>query len=266
MKSKTNISIAAGLILGLGLVAQAGAAITVQNYWSMGEDNNPLPTDSVGHKNFTGNFSDVVSSAHSPAGGSTSSIDYNGFAGTYMANTPDFITVPTTNWVFEVDVNFNSLTAGQSVNIASLGTDTVGDGSINGWAKIGYSGGNIFFGQENKSFGALWDPAINTGQWYELAYAQFDGHIHGYVNGVEATDFGSGNQDPSINNNGQVHLGVHPGGGQNLDGLLDNVRFSTFAEGAFSTNDLFSNAVPEPTPMVALALGALVLIRRRKRA
>jgi hypothetical protein len=263
MTSRTSISIAAGLMLA-GFATQASGAVTIQNFWHMGEDNNPTPTDSVGGKNFTGSFSTAVSTAHSPSVGSTASIDYNGFAGTYMANTSDDITVPTTNWALELWVNFNSLNGG--VNIASLGTDTVGDGSIHSWAKIGFSGNNFFFGRENDTFGVLSDVTVATNTWYQLSYVQHDGLIHGYVNGVEATDLSFGDNAASFNNNGQLHVGVHPGGGQNLDGLVDDVRFSTFAEGSFSTNDLLINAVPEPSTIAALGLGAVLLIRRRKRS
>lgn len=262
MKSK-SISIAAGLMLGFGLSAQAMATITVQDFWSMGEDNNTLPTDSVGGKNFTGQFSTTVSSVASPWAGSTASINYNGFAGTYMNSPSDDISVPTTNWVLEVSVMFTGLNG--AVNIASLGTDTVGDGSLHSWAKIGYSGNNFFFGRENDSYGALSDTPVVVNTWYELAYVQYDGQLHGYVNGVAATDFGYGDPAASYDNNGQINIGVKPGGGQNLDGYLDNVRFSTFAEGAFSPNDLLINAAPEPATMAVLGLGVVALMRRRRR-
>src|SRR5579872_1560119 len=143
MKSVFGISMAAGLLLGLA--SQASAVITVQDFWHMGEDNNALPTDSVGGKNFTGNFSDVVSSVHGPDAGSTASIYYNGFSGTYMASAADAINVPAENWVLELWVNFNSLNG--QVNLASLGVDTSGNGSVNSWAKIGFSGNNFFFGR-----------------------------------------------------------------------------------------------------------------------
>ena len=132
MRSVSGISIAAGLLIGFGLTAQASASLTVQDFWHMGEDNNTLPTDSVGGKNFTGGFSDVVSSVHSPSPGSTASIYYNGFAGTYMNSTSDDISVPSTNWALELWVKFNTING--QVNLASLGTDTSGNGSIASWA------------------------------------------------------------------------------------------------------------------------------------
>jgi MYXO-CTERM domain-containing protein len=261
MKSSTGIGIAAGLLLSLGLTSQAMASFTVQDYWAMGEDGSVLPTDSVGGKNFTGQFSTAVSSAHSPWGGSTASIAYNGFAGTYMNSPSDDISVPTTNWVLEVAVDFTSLNG--QVNIASLGTDTSGTGADHSWAKIGFSGNNFFFGRENDTYGVLSDVPVVTNTWYELAYAQFDGIIHGYVNGVEATDLNYGDDAASYDNNGQINIGVKPGGGQNLDGNLDNLRFSTFSEGGFSTSDLMLTT-PEPAPMAALGLGVLVFMRRRR--
>jgi hypothetical protein len=264
MKSRTSISIAAGLMLGFGLAAQATATITVQDYWSMGEDNNVLPTDSVGGKNFTGQFSTAVSSVASPWGGSTASINYNGFAGTYMASPSDDISVPSTNWVFEISVMFSQLNG--PVNIGSLGTDTSGTGADHSWAKIGYSGNNFFFGRENDTYGVLSDTPVVINTWYELAYVQYDGVIHGFVNGVAATDLNYGDDGASYDNNGQINIGVEPGGGQNLDGYLDNVRFSTFAEGAFSTSDLLFNPAPEPATFAALGLGVIALIKRRRRS
>ena len=263
MKSVAGISIAAGLVMGFGLATPAKATITVQNFWHMGEDNNPLPTDSVGGKNFTGGFSTTPTSFHAPSTGSTASMNYNGFAGNYMANAADDITVPTTNWMLELWVNFNSLNG--QVNIGSLGTDTVGDGSIKSWAKIGYSGNNFFFGRENDTFGVISDLPVVTNTWYELAFVQHDGLIHGFVNGIEANDLNFGDNGASFNNNGQIHIGVKPGGGQNLDGWIDDVRFSTFAQGGFNPNDLMVNSAPEPAPMAALGLGALAIVRRRRR-
>ncbi len=105
MISKRGISTVAGLLLGLGLAAQATAQLTVQDYWSMGEDGSVYPTDSVGGHPFTGQFSTAVSNVASPWGGSTASIAYNGFAGTYMNSTSDDITVPDENWVLEVSAS-----------------------------------------------------------------------------------------------------------------------------------------------------------------
>ena len=256
MQSRSSISIAAGLLMVMGLTAQANATLTVQNFWHMGEDGLNNPSDSVGGKNFNDGFSTQVDTAvHAP--GSTASVYYNGFAGNYMDNPTDGPTVPATNFVLELYVNLHTL---DGCNIASLGTGT------SGWAKIGFSGNNFFFGRENEAYGALDSHVPTVDTWYHLAFVQYGGLIHGFVNGVAADLPNYDNPTASTGNNGQMHIGVKPGGGQNLNGWVDNVRFSTFAEGQFNPNDLLVNAVPEPATMLGLGLGVAAMLRRRKRA
>ncbi len=159
---------------------------------------------------------------------------------------------------------FNSLNG--QVNIASLGTDTSGTGADHSWAKIGFSGNNFFFGRENDTYGVLSDTPVVTNTWYELAFVQYDGIIHGYVNGVEATDLNYGDDAASYDNNGQINIGVKPGGGQNLDRYLDNERIATIAEGGFNPSEMINHSTPEPASMAALGLGLMLLIRRRRRS
>ena len=258
---RLSISIAAGFAMAFCLAAPASATITTQDLWHMGEDGRVNPTDSVGGKTINDGFSTTINSLHAPTS-STSSLHYNGFAGNYIdgdSTGATYVNVPADNWALELWVNPSSF--GSGANIASLGTtsSTVGGG----WAKIGLSGsGDFYFARENESYGPLFhNTAVNT--WFQVSYVQMNGVIHGYVNGVEAGSYD--NATASRNNSGQIHLGVEPGGGQNLDGYIDDVRFSTFAPGAFSTRDLlYYQAVPEPAMWAAFGLGALAVLRRRR--
>lgn len=259
MKSRHAFSIAAAFTMALSLTTTVHASLTVQDLWHLGESGGNLPTDSVGGKNFTGQVGTQVVSTTVYAPGSTASLYYNGWGGTYMASPSDGPTVPADNWVLEMWVNPDTYDGG--ANLASLGSPT--DGVTGGWAKIGLSGsGDVYFARENQSFGPLYSK-ITLHAWNEIAYVQTGGKIYGYVNGVQAGAYD--NNDASINNNGALHLGVKPGNSDWYTGYIGDVRFSTFAPGAFNTKDLlYFQAVPEPTSLAALAFGAVILFRRRR--
>lgn len=253
---RSSFGIVASLVVALGLTASASADLTVQNFWHLGESGGNLPVDSVGGKNFTGQVGNQVADTSSFAPGSTASLKYDGYGGTYMANASDFITVPADNWVIELWVNFSR--NDQWTNIISLGQD-------DGHAKIGMSpSGDIFFGRENKNFGPLYS-GMTTNAWHELAYVQTGGKVYGYVDGNLAGDFDG--SDASYNNNGAVHIGVKPGNSEWMNGGIDEVRFSTI-NGTFDKTDLlyFHQPVPEPASLTALGLGAAAMLRRRRAA
>jgi len=87
-----------------------------------------------------------------------------------------------------------------------------------GWAKIGFSGNNFFFGRGDQSYGVISDLPGYQYVGTNLRTLSSTATIHGYVNGVEATDLNYGDNAASVNNNGQIQHWREARRGQNLDG------------------------------------------------
>src|SRR3954468_10919551 len=93
---------AAGVVVAFNFALPASAALTVEHFWHTGEDNQVLPTDSVGAKPFTGGFGTMAVDAAIFAPGSTKSVSFAADGGSYMDSLGDGITVPSDNWVYEL--------------------------------------------------------------------------------------------------------------------------------------------------------------------
>jgi hypothetical protein len=195
-------------------------SIWVDHFWHVGEDNQVLPTDSVGFKPFTAGFGTrtVDSSLYAPA--STASLAFNADGGDYMDTLADGIFVPSDNWIVEFWVN--PTTVANAASLLTLGSET-------GVAQIGLDGsGHWAFAEMNIAYGnnSVWASA---GAWTHLAWVRDGGVNKFFVGGVQL-----GSDSASLTNNGRVHLGIKPGGGETFQGRIDEVRFSTFAAGQFN--------------------------------
>ena len=210
-------------------------SITVDHFWHVGEDAQVLPTDSVGFKPITGGFGTRTVDTVSHAPGSTASLSFpNADGGDYMNSTNDAIFMPADNWVFELWVNPAVVATSSGVTVATLGSQT-------GAAQIGMVSGNWNFGELNVTYGDNSAPAT-AGVWTHLAWVRDGGTNRFFVNGTQI-----GSNTDSLVNDGRIHLFIKPGGGEDPQGSVDEMRFSTFAAGQFNPADLLYAAVPVST-------------------
>jgi hypothetical protein len=212
-------------------VVHRTGSIIVDHFWHVGEDNQVLPTDSTGFKPFTGGFGTRTIDTSVSAPGSTASLKFaNADGGDYMNSLSDAIYVPPDNWMLELWVNPTSSDFGGGVSIATLGSDT-------GTSQIGMVGGKWFFGEMNITYGEN-SHAVAAGAWTHLAWVRDSGVNRFFVGGSQV-----GSNNDSVTNNGRIHLFIKPGGGEEPQGNVDEIRFSTFAAGQFNPNALLINSV-----------------------
>ena len=238
-------------LIAFGWTGPIQGALTVQHFWHVGEDNQILPTDSIGANAFTGTFGTVTVDTANFAPGSSASLN---FANADGANwTDNAITVPAENWLFELWVNPTVVATDNGVSIATLGSEA-------GTTQIGMVAGKWFFGEMNVTYGENSQPAT-AGAWTHLAWVRDAGVNRFFVGGVEV-----GSNSDSLVNNGRIHLFIKPGGGEVPQGNVDEIRFSTFNAGEFNSGDLLVHAVPEPASIALLAVSsALFGVCRRRR-
>jgi hypothetical protein len=157
------------------------------------------------------------------------------------------IQTPSTNWGIEAWV-----LAASTVN------NTASNNNLpDGYAQIAYNGnsgpsGMGLYAIPGGQFGGLlggvavvggFTYATNT--WTHLAMVYADGQTTLYVNGVANAVFAGGPNTPA----GFFGIGINPnkpGGWEEFQGRIDEVRIFAFEEGAFTTNDLFLTDVPPP--------------------
>jgi alpha-tubulin suppressor-like RCC1 family protein len=227
--------------------ASSHAAVTVLNYWRLGESdpgatNGVTATntvDSVGTNNltFTGTpwyTNDVAATALSHT---ASSLSVNFTNGAYATNS--LILTNVDNFGVECWVKPMALGIGQVI-VYNGSTGGTGDG---GWGILINSAGmyQVLFGGVI-AFGTA--PAnINT--WTHVAAVRASGVTTLYVNGA-ASD--TNNLMPGVSKAGGFALGVPPQAptAPFFNGLIDEVRVFTFAAGQFSTNDLLLNQLLPP--------------------
>ena len=215
-------------------VVHKTGSITVDHFWHVGEDAQALPGDSVGFKPLTGGYGTRTVDSVSHAPNSTASLNFAGDGGDYMNSLGDAIFMPADNWIFEMWVNPTVVATSSGVTVATLGSQT-------GTAQIGMVSGNWNFGEMNVTYGDNSAPAT-AGVWTHLAWVRDGGVNRFFVNGVQV-----GSNSDALVNNGRIHLFVKPGGGEDPQGSVDEIRFSTFAAGQFNPNALLFAAVPVST-------------------
>jgi hypothetical protein len=245
----------AGLALNFCFAPAARAAITVLNYYRLGEDdpgavNNGYmsrTTDSVGTNDLTvvgaPFWSTDVSTAASSHCASVFSFQF--FSGGPYGITTKLTTV-TNNFGIEAWVKPNT-TSGTHC-IAYNGNTTA-----NGWGL--YQVGANYYG----SLGGLYyvgSGSVTLNGWTHLALVCSGGSAHLYTNGVLALGFF--NTGVPSTPSGSFALGAAPQSPASdiFAGEIDEVRVFTFASGQFSTSDLLVNAaLPPPTILSEAASG-----------
>jgi hypothetical protein len=274
---------ASAVTVVLGLASMSSAAITVADYWRMGEadgagavngalltatnqttgsyllDAKPDPTSAITYS------SDVPTD---PVAGSTLSARLPGssnyLAGTAAAGTNDFPV--TNNFGVEEWVKIDELTTGNQTLFSVDGTSTrialrVSTGGF-GLRLEGGSGGT----GDN-----TWQlSGFTAAAWHHVALVRDNGVTNIYVDGVAATpSVTAGRTTPAAAPaTGSMGVGFGTTGNPNiLTGYVDELRLFTFAPGEFSVSDLLVTApvtVPEPATMGLLAVSAIGLLRRRQ--
>ena len=113
------------------------------------------------------------------------------------------------------------------------------------------------------------DPPVTTGTWHHVA-ATFaaGGSLKVYINGTQQTDVQALSAAHDLANLGNWLVGAERVGSRFYNGALDDVRLYDNELSALEVSALNAAGplyVPEPATMSLLALGGLVMIRRRRR-
>jgi len=231
---------ALGTLLWLGFASACPAAITVLDYYRLGE-NDPGAASGNAVNSCTRNtagtnhlaqvggprYTNDVPIDAGPHTGSTLAVDFNGVN---QSLTNHSAAALTDNFGIEAWVKARNL-SGPHV-IAYTGNSTA-----NGWGLVQI--GANFQGGLGGSGSVGSAPATNNA-WTHLALVRENGTATLYLNGVPA---GSSTAVPALPDPGFA-IGAHPQGpaGEFFDGTVDEVRVFTFSPGGFSTNDLLVNS------------------------
>ena len=227
--------------------ASSHAAVTVLNYWRLGE-NDPgaaagatatNTTDSAGSVNlqFQGNASYASDVASAAANHTGSSLSVNFTNAAYATNA--IVSTATDNFGIECWVKPTALGGGQIIAYNGV----TGGGGSGGWGLI--------IATDN-TYQALFGGAMSFGTnvatanvWTHLALVRASGISTLYINGIAVATNSSIPGTPG----GRFALATTPQalGAQSFTGLIDEVRVFTFSPGQFSTSDLLLNQSPVPS-------------------
>ncbi len=249
------------LTVSLLLASASPAAVVVDNYWRLGEDD-PGAADGVTMSGSTidnaGNndmsvinspvYSDTVAQSAVDSVGST--LDAS-FGSSYLQTAG----VQTLQDNIGVEMWINPTVAGAFTAFQN--------GDSDAWALR--SDGNIW--QIHMPGAALEasSATVDINEWQHIALVRESGTWFIYKDAEQFTTGVTNTPSPT----GDMSIAAQPGGGEMAptDTLIDEVRLFHFNEGEFSTNDLLvSQTIPEPGSLVLLALGGVALLGGRRRS
>jgi len=253
-------------VAGIMLWMSAQAAVTIQSYWSLGENTGNRGADGTnandGELNHFNNSAGTTWNTASPSGvnGSTTyaSTSGNNFQGVWMFGATDAQNIPSDNW---------------GVQFMVRSTATIGSGfrAVFGMAE-GVSGGLVI--EANNVGGTVyWDvnrqgvanyiiprnslTTVNLNDWTALALVKNGGTIQFYVDGQLA-----GSSSGAVNISGLFAFGLQQNVGTNgFKGDFDEASFFTFSPGGFNAS---TDLIPEPGAALLGGIGLLALLRRRR--
>ena len=253
----------------LGLSLPAHSAITIQSYWNLGEGAVGADSSNVndGELNNFNNTTGTVINTATPSGvnSSTAYATTNGvnFQGLWMFGVgSNDQTVPSDNWGVQFMVRSNSSIATGDFRAVFGMAEGVSGGLVIEAANVG---GTVYWDVNRQGIANYIIPRNTlttvTSDWTALALVKSGGTTSFYVNGQLA-----GSNAAAINTSGLLAFGFQQNvGTKHLAGDFDEASFFTFAPGAFSPGtDLIS--VPEPSGALLAVLGAIPLMRRRRRS
>ena len=266
---KSTISLSmSSLALLLLASPSAVAAINVMHLWTMGDSDGGVAgspagatiTDMVGGTNVTRTGSPVYAGINGSIG-----VDFNNTGSAhnvaateyYSSVTGDVNPVDAARWGFEAIVRINLLPASnQELAVLELGAGT------NGILLQTFGNGAWGIHQSNVAITNS-TSAVKVGERQHLAAVRSNGRWELYVDGLLAASFPSPDYDPAAG----IRIGAGSAGtGDNrgFNGIIDTARVFGYT-GTFDINQTLY-AVPEPTGVALMALGGLVLLRRRRLA
>ncbi|HET9050024.1 MAG TPA: LamG domain-containing protein [Chiayiivirga sp.] len=246
------MSIARGSLLTVALMTTgAQAVVTTNNHWRLGEADAGAvnagagaasTVDGVGGFNLSRTGSPTYT-ALTPAGiGSSLAMALDGSGAQYQ-NTSGVASGLTDNFGVEAWVKSNGNVTGNAAIVYN------GNSSVSGWG-LYRAGGTWAMLYGGVVLGGT-EPV--TTEWTHLALVRDGGVSTVYVNGVATYSTTSGLNAPT----GGVGIGGNSltAGTELFDGAIDEVRFFSFAPGAFSVDDL--NLAPPPPPAMVPSMSWL---------
>jgi hypothetical protein len=250
------------LLLLLPACFQLNAAVTVLNYYRMGESDsgatagnlcNNATIDSIGTKNLVkGNgptYSSDIASAFVGGVANNLSVSFKTSPQDYfLFNSP--LSTATTNFVLEAFVKPIDLTS--SARFVYNGSQF---SSLNGYGFLSSNG--IFMAAIGNGAGSLvtFGTAPATTDWVHLAIVRDSSTATFYVNGVANAISAVAPTTPTgsflIGSTGKV-------------AGIDEVRFSVFSTGQFQTSDLLYQSIPEPSTYMQIFIVAWLFFSNQK--
>ncbi len=240
MKSFQRLRLALALTLALLAAGPAPAAITVLDYWRMGENDANAVSGGL-----CTNTVDAVAghTLTNTSVGGVYPIYTNGVSVAASADTGSTLALSLTNGQYGTATVATNLTDNFGIECWVKPGTTAPGGQVLAYNGLRGNGWGLY--QSGTNFEVLYGGFVNWGSslatagvWTHLALVRNNGVATLYTNGVPASTYPNTPITPS----GGFTVGGDAQYGEYFTGTIDEVRVFTFAPGAFSTNDLLLNS------------------------